>query len=329
MWPLCSGGPTRRSSGPADRRPVSPVAEPEGSHRAADGRVSRFPGRSLLPPSSDAEREAPRQASREARLGLFHYVKALHAGGMPVARIKDKTGVGRQTLIRWLDSDDLPARRHPKPTLRTPAYFREFLDQQWAAGNRRGRHLLHDLRNRGYIGSHSHLARFLAEWRHPDRATGRKTETRSMPTVLVEENMAIDPVTGWQISPQVAAALCLRPTGMLTPRQQQKVTALKQSSPSFVIMRRLAMRFRGLLRSKTAEKLEGWLRAAKDSAIPALQQFAGTLQRDLAAVRNAIALPWSNGQAEGQINKLKTLKRGMYGRAGVELLRLRMMPFET
>jgi hypothetical protein len=248
---------------------------------------------------------------------------------MPVARIKEKTGAGRHTLIRWLDSDDLPARRHAKPTLRTPVYFREFLEQQWAAGNRRGRHLLHDLRNRGYIGSQSHLARFLAEWRHPDRATGPKTETRSMPTVLVEEKMAIDPVTGWQISPQVAAALCLRPTGMLTPRQQQKVTALKQSSPSFAVMRRLAMRFRGLLGSKKAEKLEGWLQAAKDSANPALQQFAGTLRRDLAAVHNAIALPWSNGQAEGQINKLKTLKRAMYGRAGSELLRLRMMPFEA
>jgi len=67
-------------------------------------RVSRFPGRSLLPLGSDAEREAPRQASREARLGLFHYVKALRAGGISVARIKDKTGIGRQTLIKWIDS---------------------------------------------------------------------------------------------------------------------------------------------------------------------------------------------------------------------------------
>jgi transposase len=147
--------------------------------------------------------------------------------------------------------------------------------------------------------------------------------------VLVEEKMAIDPVTGWQISPKVAAALCLTPTGILTPRQQQKVTALKQSSPSFTVMRRLAMRFRGLLRSKDSSKLAPWLRAAKDSAIPGLQQFARTLRRDLAAVRNAIVLPWSNGQAEGQINKLKTMKRGTYGRAGTELLRLRMMPFEA
>jgi transposase len=55
-------------------------------------------------------------------------------------------------------------------------------------------------------------------------------------------------------------------------------------------------------------------------------RFVGTLWQDLDAVRNAITEPWSNGQTEGQINRLKTLKRAMYGRAGTELLRARMMP---
>jgi transposase len=50
-------------------------------------------------------------------------------------------------------------------------------------------------------------------------------------------------------------------------------------------------------------------------------------RNDLAAVRNAITERWSNGQTEGQINRLKTLKRQMYGRAGTELLRARLLPF--
>jgi transposase len=57
-----------------------------------------------------------------------------------------------------------------------------------------------------------------------------------------------------------------------------------------------------------------------------MQRFAKTIRQDLEAVRNAMSEPWSNGQTEGQINKLKTLRRAMYGRAGVELLRARMMP---
>jgi len=58
-------------------------------------------------------------------------------------------------------------------------------------------------------------------------------------------------------------------------------------------------------------------------------QCVKLLYRDIGAVRNAIELPWSNGQAEGQINRLKTIKRAMYGRAGPELLRARMLPLNN
>jgi transposase len=103
---------------------------------------------------------------------------------------------------------------------------------------------------------------------------------------------------------------------------------LKEASPGFVVMRRLAMRFRGLLRSAHPGKLGSWLDDARHSGVHALQQFARTLGRDIEAVRNAIIEPWSSGQAEGQINRLKTLKRAMFGRAGIELLRARMLPLE-
>jgi transposase len=87
-----------------------------------------------------------------------------------------------------------------------------------------------------------------------------------------------------------------------------------------------AMRFRGLPRSKHVAKLGVWLKDAHQSGLYAMQRFARTLRRDIDAVRNAIAERWSNGQTEGQINRLKTLKRAMYGRAGPELLRARMLP---
>jgi len=63
-------------------------------------------------------------------------------------------------------------------------------------------------------------------------------------------------------------------------------------------------------------------------SIRSLQQFARTLNRDIGAVGNAIAEPWSSGQAEGDINRLKTLKCAMFGRAGIELLQARMLPIE-
>ena len=70
------------------------------------------------------------------------------------------------------------------------------------------------------------------------------------------------------------------------------------------------------------EPLDEWLREAANSGIHGMRRFVAT-RRDLAAVRNAISTPWSNGQIEGQINRLKTLKRSMYGRTGVKLLRSR------
>ena len=71
-----------------------------------------------------------------------------------------------------------------------------------------------------------------------------------------------------------------------------------------------------------------WLIDARASGIYAMQRFAKTIRQDLEAVQNAVMEPWSNRQTEGQINKLKTLKRAMYGRAGLELLRARMMPLQ-
>ena len=118
----------------------------------------------------------------------------------------------------------------------------------------------------------------------------------------------------------------MKPSKTLTPPQAVKVAALKEASPGFVIMRRLAMRFRGILRGDNSDKLDEWLDDAQSSGISSIERFARVLHRDIDAVKNAITEPWSNGQAEGQINRLKTLKRAMYGRAGVELLRARLLP---
>ena len=138
----------------------------------------------------------------------------------------------------------------------------------------------------------------------------------------------LDPMTGRQISPLTAAALCVKPRGQMTARQIINVDALKAASADFATMRALAMRFRGLLRGGTVERLDIWLNDARASGIYGMRRFVRTLRQDIEAVRNAVLEPWSNGQTEGQINRLKTLKRAMYGRAGVDLLRARMLPLQ-
>jgi hypothetical protein len=114
----------------------------------------------------------------------------------------------------------------------------------------------------------------------------------------------LDPMTDRQISPLTAVALCVKPRGQMMARQIINVDALKAASADFTTMRALAMRFRGVLRGGTVER------------------------QDIEAVRNAVLEPRSNGQTEGQIYRLKTCKRAMYGRAGVDLLRARMLPLQ-
>jgi transposase len=86
------------------------------------------------------------------------------------------------------------------------------------------------------------------------------------------------------------------------------------------------MRFNGILRGKKSAPLDAWIDDVIDSELVPIMRFARVLRRDIDAVSNAIELPSSNGQAEGQINRSKTLRRAMYGRAAPELLRARMLP---
>jgi len=79
-----------------------------------------------------------------------------------------------------------------------------------------------------------------------------------------------------------------------------------------------------MLREQTVGTLDAWLNSCSKSGIEGFETFAAGLRQDDAAVRAALSEPWSNGPAEGQINRLKTLKRQMYGRAGFDLLRKRV-----
>jgi len=87
-------------------------------------------------------------------------------------------------------------------------------------------------------------------------------------------------------------------------------------------MRGLATRFRGILRGKDPDRLDDWMNDVHSSGLYGIRRFVLTLRNDMAAVRNAISEPWSNGQ----INRLKTVKRSMYGRADTDLLRARLLP---
>lgn len=87
----------------------------------------------------------------------------------------------------------------------------------------------------------------------------------------------------------------------------------------------LAERFVQMVKQQQESHLEQWLVDVAQSGIRALMSFANGIRNDLAAVRNALLMTWSNGQTEGQINRLKYINRLMYGRANFDLLRKRVL----
>jgi hypothetical protein len=143
--------------------------------------------------------------------------------------------------------------------------------------------------------------------------------------------------TARQISPQIAAALLAKPRPELTGPQAEIVDALKAGCPGYAVMRPLMLGFRSLLRhpttpskkTRTTVALHRWMDRAQATGIRSLQNFVGRLRLDVLAVEAAVIERWSNGPVEGQVNRLKTLKRQMYGRAGVELLRARLIPLHA
>jgi transposase len=257
-------------------------------------------------------------SGRSFLLAAFAKVRIMYDAGETVAAITRKLHLTRRIVDKWVRLESLPERARMAPKSSTPAKFANYLRDRWKDGEKNGRRLLKEVREQGYTGCYSQLAAYVAPWRE-------KAEKKSMPPSPVG-TLPLDPRTGGVISPIIAAALCIKPRDVLTPRQAEKVDVLKQALPMFASMRSLAMRFRGLLRGHNVDALDDWISDAMGCGLHTLQRFAARLSYDISAVRNAICEPWSNGQTEGQINRLKMLKRTMYGRASAALLRARMRP---
>jgi transposase len=100
------------------------------------------------------------------------------------------------------------------------------------------------------------------------------------------------------------------------------IAAIENGVPHLVQAREIIEGFHKMLRQKVTSALTPWIERARDSLVAS---FANGVAKDESAVRAAISSPWSNGQTEGQVTKLKLVKRQMYGRAKIDLLQARLI----
>ena len=127
----------------------------------------------------------------------------------------------------------------------------------------------------------------------------------------------------------VCAGFCVgianRQINRTTKKEQSFVGRLLEACPAVAVAQDLAQRFCRMVRERDAASFPSWLEAAAGCGVPELSGFARGLRQDLAAIQAALSIEWSNGQVEGQVNRLKFIKRSMYGRGGFDLLRSRVL----
>jgi transposase len=111
----------------------------------------------------------------------------------------------------------------------------------------------------------------------------------------------------------------------LKEEEQETLRQLRQVSPALEATYQLVEAFLHMVRQRTGEQLDAWLAKGEASHLEAFEPFVTGIQKDKDAVCAGLTLPWSNGPLEGHINRLKLIKRSMYGRAEFDLLRLRVL----
>jgi transposase len=188
-----------------------------------------------------------------------------------------------------------------------------YLIRRWREGLTDSRQLWREIQAQGYAHSARTVGRFITRLRRA-AAAGQAPETQTSPYTRPQGPSARAVSFTW-----------VRPDAKRSPEAQTYVDQLTQADPSIAQPYQLSQAFLTLVRARRGDALDAWMIAAIDSRIETLGRFAQRLQEDLAAVKAGLTLPWSNGPVEGQITRLKLLKRQGYGRAGFPLLRRRAL----
>lgn len=232
-------------------------------------------------------------------------ILALAKAGVPIKEIARRTGCSRgpiktkdgRRVVRGGLTDMLRTRESSLDP------FKNKLEEEWQNGCHVGAELRRRLRAAGFNGS----LRVVTEWmarKRRDQAAAPSGRPRKLP------------------SAGVIARMMTTERDHLSADDALLIVTIEKAAPDLLAARDLIGRFHAMIRKGDADQLDDWITTAKSSL---LESLANGIAADRDAVHAALTEPWSNGQTEGQITKLKLVKRQMYGRAKLDLLRARVV----
>lgn len=236
----------------------------------------------------------------------FAAVQALHSQGLSALAITRELGLARGTVRRFLRAatveEVVAVGRDGRPSILDP--FKQYLHDRWQDGEQSAAQLFAEIRERGYPGCYTTVRSYL----QPFRASPTGPPVRLGPPKVRE-------VTAW----------LLRHPDSRSTEQQLRLKQVLANCAHLAATARHVSSFGEMIATRNGATLEQWISDVQASELPHLHSFARGLSRDHAAVHNALTMPYSSGPVEGAVNRIKMIKRQMYGRAKFDLLRKRIL----
>jgi transposase len=265
-------------------------------------------------PAPDLQQAAAAAAARRAEDSAlavrtrqrYEQVQALRTQGKGIKPIMRETGLAKETVRRFYraaSADELLAKIHGgRPSLLDD--HKPYLHQRWNQGCTNVRQLHAELRERGYRGSYATISGYV----QPFREAG-----------------AAPPAVPGPPKARALASWILKDPDSLDDDEKAGLARARERCPHLDALAGHVTEFAKILTGLHGDRLDDWIAAVEADDQPDLHSFARGLRRDHDAVLNGLTLPWSSGVVEGNVNRLKMLKRQMYGRATFSLLRKRVL----
>ena len=290
------------------------------------------------PPSPIRAHQALR---RELRAQKWDRVRKLHTDGLSQREIGRQLKMDHHTIRRILttEGEGCPDNGNRWRGIRPVA---DFLEQRWHAGEHNARQLQRELNAMGHAVNYHAVMYFIHSLRWAAQAVQAVQAVQAAQTnehsqvhtasaqALGQVSVSDKPPPPTQIKTRVlsvrqAAQLIGSMRPLNSEQDHQLLQQLCSVSPELARTHELATGFRMMFRERQQDKLDPWLARATGSNVAEFKSFADSLERDKAAISAALSSEWSSGQVEGQVNRLKLIKRLMYGRGKLDLLRKRVL----
>lgn len=266
------------------------------------------------------EREAS-QASRAYWLAQYQTVQRLRNDGFNISQITSRLLLDRKTVRKYFYATQFPERARHRAAKSILDVYLAYLHTRRQEGCANGMQLWREIRQQGYPGTYGQVIRWLRQ----------QNQQRRVPTVSASAEDYAEHTPGADGSPgsplpsmKRLAWLLMRDPAKLNPADVEVIQVICQHTAIEQVYQ-LVQQYRTMIQERQAATLDPWLEACDACQLSTITTFANGIRQDYAAVRAALETPWSNGQTEGQVNRLKLLKRQMYGRASFDLLRLRVL----